>query len=30
MGRKTEEELNDLVDEIVVDAYNDDEQLSGL
>lgn len=28
MGRKTEEELNDLVDEIVVDAYNDDEQLT--
>ena len=28
MGRKSEEELNDLVDEIVVDAYNDDEQLS--
>jgi hypothetical protein len=27
MGRKSEEELNDLVDEIVVDAYNDDEQL---
>ncbi len=25
---KSEEELNDLVDEIVVDAYNDDEQLS--
>src|SRR5271157_3504282 len=26
-GRKSEEELNDLVDEITVDAYNDDEQL---
>jgi len=27
MARKREEELNDLVDEIVVDAYGDDEQL---
>ena len=27
-GRKSEEELNNLVDEIVVDAYGDDEQLS--
>ena len=26
-GKKSEEELNDLVDEITVDAYNDDEQL---
>ena len=26
-GRKSEEELNDLVDEITVDAYGDDEQL---
>src|SRR5512136_1709478 len=26
-GRKNEEELSDLVDEIVVDAYGDDEQL---
>ena len=26
-GRKSEEELNDLVDQITVDAYNDDEQL---
>ena len=28
MGRKSKEELNDLVDEIVVDAYGDDEQLT--
>ena len=27
MARKSEEELNDLVDEIVIDAYGDDEQL---
>ena len=26
-GKKSKEELNDLVDEITVDAYNDDEQL---
>lgn len=26
-GKKSQEELNDLVDEITVDAYNDDEQL---
>src|SRR5208283_4900668 len=27
-GRKSEEELNDLIEQIIVDAYNDDEQLS--
>ena len=26
-GKKSKEELNDLVDDITVDAYNDDEQL---
>jgi hypothetical protein len=28
MARKSEKELNDLVEQILVDAYGDDEQLS--
>jgi len=28
MARKSEEELNDLIEQIIVDAYNDDERLS--